>query len=222
MNTKRTHALTNFPSFFSPKSATPCYYNISLFDSDGKLKGEKKISLPVFGSFEVKPEKLFNFEMPTYGMVAIKILPTKHFSFSDRHLGVISSHFYAFYHDEKMKSVALIHPQTSVNDFPVSDKYWKSNLLINSSKVDKLEIYQLNPSGQTAETRLILFDDQQKQIAESHSVMKPRSTRKIIWDISKLDTGSYLHLEAAGLTGSNAKPLIFTHLKNGTFSASHS
>jgi hypothetical protein len=219
---KTRYSLTNFPSFFSPKQSSPCVYLVRLLDFDGNIFGNRRIEVPVFGTVEVKPEELFHSSLPEFGMISVNIRSSRFFSYADRHLGLITSHFYAFYHDEKTGSMALIHPQTSAIALPESNLFWKSNLFIPCKNLDYLELYQLNPGKISAQTTLYLSDENENRIFESESIMKPRSTRKIVWKMTNGNANRYVYISAKGMTGPNAKPLVFSYLKNGCFNASHS
>ncbi len=213
------YSLTNFPSFFSPKSATTYQYLVTLFDPDGDTVAVKNVNVPSFGTLEIQPEKLFDVSLPEFGMIAADIQPSSKFHFADRHLGVIFPHFYAFYSSPSFESMALVHPQTSMGDQPTSN-HWRSNLLINPKNLKYLELFQINPGSKAWETQLFLIDEDQNQLQESRAIMSPKSARKIHWEINP--ESKYLHVEATGLTGTNAKPLVFNNFKNGNFTACHS
>jgi len=216
------YTLTDFPSFFSPKHAADYVYNVTIYDEQGNVAGTKKMSISKFGTIEIVPEKTFDFKLPKFGMISVGIEPLKRFSFSDRHLGIIFPHFFAMYHDRDMASTILLHPQTNSMDVPEPNLEWKSNLLINTENLDRLEVYQINPSHQSADTDLMLCDQDHNVLMTSKASMKPRSTRKVEWDVSGLGQKRFLYVGSSGLTGSNAKPLVINRLTNGVFSGSHS
>jgi hypothetical protein len=216
------YTLTNFPSFFSPKHAASYVYKVSILNQNGNIVGTKKIDIPQFGTIEMIPQKIFDFKLPEFGTISVSIEPVKRFTFSDRHLGIIFARFYALYHDQNMNSMVLIHPQTFETDLPQPNRCWKSNLLIDPKTVDQIEIYQINPSEKKAHTDLILFDQDHHQIRISQAQMAPHSIRKIVWDIAELRKYQFLYLGSNGLTGTNAKPLVFNRFGKGIFSGSHS
>lgn len=218
------YSLVNFPSLFSPLTASRCIYDISLYDANGFLVGKRSIPIKPFGFFEVRPAEIFGGNLPDLGMFAAKIRSTSFLDFSDRHLGRITSHIYALYINKSQSSFALVHPQTPISGkFTVKDQ-WKSAALFDSNKIRRLVAIQLNPTDLHVESNLFLFRDgeENKRLSEINGQIPAMGSRKVEWDVRKAGiTEGQFSLGANALTTPNAKPIIFSYFEDGTFTGMH-
>jgi hypothetical protein len=219
------YTLVNFPSLFSPKTAYTCIYEVALYAENGSCVGKQSIEIKPFGSFELRPSEVFGEKLPKLGMFSARIRSASPLTFSDKHLGNITSHIYALYSDKAQQSLALVHPQTTITNTTASNVYWKSGFLWDSSSIKRVVAFQINPTPLPVETTLFLFSDADalKRVDERCAVIPPMGARKVEWDLSILElTGRFFSIGAVGLATPNAKPIVLTYFEDGTFSGMHS
>ena len=218
------YTLTNFPSLFSPSTAYKCIYDIALYNELGYCIGRNSINIAPFGSAEIIPSEVFGKNLPNLGIFTAKIRSSSRFVLSDRHLGKITSQIYALYSDKKINSLALVHPQTSLVKNHSNPTQWKSDVLLDSGKIEKLIAIQINPTNKCSESTLYLCKDNgyQQKIGEVSSKISPLGVIKVEWDIKKIGIkNGYFSIAANKLTSPNAKPIILAYFKNGSFSGMH-
>jgi hypothetical protein len=216
------YTLTNFPSLYSPLHATPCTYIIEIYDESGNLCASKKIFIDVFGSLEVQPKELFGDKLPDLGLFSARILPQNPNSLA--HLGKINSHFYALYSDKEHNSYALVHPQTYINEPRSEQQEWISGIFLDASRVSHISAIQINPTKKSVETNLFLILDESIVLDHCNrpGIIPPMGTRCVRWNIAELgfDNGNIV-VAGRGLPTNNAKPILLTFFKDGTFSGMH-
>jgi hypothetical protein len=71
---KRTvYTFVNFPSLFSPTTASACSYRLTLYDQGGNKVGSRRIGVPALGTVEVRVEDIFDLPLPEIGLVSAQI-----------------------------------------------------------------------------------------------------------------------------------------------------
>jgi hypothetical protein len=214
--------LVNFPSLYSPLNACPCIYDIELYDSNGYRIGKKSLTIEAFGSIEVRPGEFFDGPLPDFGMFTAIIRPANPASY--KHLGEISSHFYALYSDKAQNSFALVHPQTYINAPRSSSQEWVSGYILDAHKIRKIAAIQINPTKKNVDTNLFLFREgmESNRIGEMPDVIPPMGARMVEWDLTKVGIkDEYFSVAAVGFPTNNGKPIILTHFEDGSFSGMH-
>lgn len=212
----------DFPSFLSPRASNEYYYEVAAFRADGSSAGLHRIEVGSLQAREIGVEELGFSSLGNYGIVTAQIKPKRLLSYRDRHLGELTSHFYALFHSRNWQSVALVHPQTTVQVKSQPMMQWTSLRLLDFSKLVKIEVFQINPTPAAFESRLLLRSLKGAIHAVSEGVIAPFGTRQVVWDASCAPTNSLLTLSADGMTCPNGKPLVFYHFLNESFSAAHS
>lgn len=217
---KSVYTFMNFPSLYRPTGAYSCCYDLTLHDAAGETVGDAKVSVPPYASIEVRLEEVMDGLLPELGVLSAQIRPQAFFSYADRHLGTITAHFFAMYHDEGMRSVCVIHPQTELWRHTPPRPSWRSNLLIRPDGIDSLEIFQMNPASTRCSSTLSVCDPQGAPIVSATAEIEPFGARRLEWKASQFGGRPFVALTADALTAPNAKPLIFQHHASG-FSAAH-
>jgi hypothetical protein len=218
---RSVYTLINFPSLFSPASASACSYKLKLYDQDGAEVARQSVTVPPRGTVELRLETIFDVALPEIGLLSAQITAGSWLSYANRHLGPIRAHFYAMYHDAGMRSMAIVHPQSIMwKERPVPES-WRSTLVICPDKLSALEIYQINPTPMEAQTEISLRNLDGAPLVSSPALMPPRGTRRISWSMSDFGESKHVAISSEALTAPNAKPLVFQHHRAG-FSAGHS
>ena len=218
---KTKYTLVNFPSLLSPNDATDCIYTLTLYDQNGERVGVQNVRVPAMGTAEVVPETIFGRSLPEIGLLAVQIQAGSLLSYAGRHLGPIRAHFYAMYHDAKMSSMAVVHPQSVVFSARQEPTAWRSTMAICPEKLGAIELFQINPTPVEVETELSIRTLGGSRLASSAGRIQPMGIRRIFWKSSDFLDSKYVCVSSDSITAPNAKPLIFQHFKSG-FSASHS
>lgn len=219
---KRTvYTFVNFPSLYCPRTAASCHYALTLYDQDGVEVARGRVTVPPFGTAAVRLEDVLRRPLPELGLLAAQIRPSAPFSYADHHLGTITAHFYAMYHDEEMRSLSVIHPQTTLWGASPPRMPWRSNLLIRPETIEAVEIFQINPATTSAQTTLSVSSPDGKPIVSSTSRIPARGVRRIYWPAVEFRERPFVVLTADAVTAPNAKPLLFQHYQTG-FCAAHS
>jgi hypothetical protein len=219
---KRTvYTFVNFPSLFSPTTASACSYRLTLYDQGGNKVGSRRIGVPALGTVEVRVEDIFDLPLPEIGLVSAQITSGSALSYGARHLGPIRAHFYAMYHDEDMRSIAIVHPQSAMWEHSPAPESWRSSLIICPRKLKAVELFQINPTATAVQTEISICNLNDDRLASSSAQMPSRSARRISWLASDFTAHEHVVIASQSLPAPNAKPLLFQH-HNGGFSASHS
>jgi len=214
------YTLVNFPSLFAPASASACSYLLTLYDQDGMKVASRRVSVPAMGTIEIRLDKVFEMPLPEIGLLSAQISAGSRISYANRHLGPIRAHFYAMYHDENMRSMAIVHPQSIMWRQRPDPEPWRSSLVICPDKLNALEVFQINPTPSEVSTEISICSLDGVRLVSSSARMAPRATRRIHWNTA--DFGDrHVAITSEALTAPNAKPLVFQHYSGG-FSASHS
>jgi hypothetical protein len=214
--------LINFPSFFAPTRASTYRYALRVFDEQGREAGRAAVELAPYGAAEVDLRAVFGAALPRYGMVAARIHPLHFFSLRDRHLGRIRSQFFALYASAGMDSVGLVHPQTNLDAAPDPGRRWLSNLQVDPVAVQRIELFQINPGSAAVATEAFLHSADATVLASSADSIPPRGTRCAVFDLAPL--ARYHDAVSVGLHGlaaANAKPILFLHFRDGSFTCCH-
>jgi hypothetical protein len=192
-----------------------------MFSESGKLVEKKSLSLDPYCSFEVNPPVFFKNKMPQTGLFMARMRPRNFFQYSDRHLGLVTAHFYSFYQDKKTGSMALIHPQTHLQA-KVENKQWKSRVMIDRSKIKKVLILQINPTENLFENVIIFNSTNDEVLHQISFQIKPMGCNKQEIDIQSFKTISpYIYIGANRLSTDNAKPIIFLYDETDQFFGLH-
>lgn len=208
--------IINFPSFLNPDLAKKRIAIITARNFDGKEIAKTKITLDSFGSAGIKITELFPELSAAFGTISIKLKVEKKVK---KLLKDTTMHFYVFFNDDN-GSVAIIHPQSKINDEGTVD--WESNAIFDISNIQKLRFFQINPSKNPVQNSIEIIDKVTKsKIAEipnnlgSLCVVKsefyPSNTRSSAKEIFITNNVIY-----------NSKPIVFLYFKDGTFTALHS
>jgi hypothetical protein len=218
---RSVYTLVNFPSLFAPASASACSYLLTLYDQDGAKVASRRVSVPALGAIEIRLDKVLEIPLPEIGLLSVQITAGSRISYKNRHLGPIRAHFYAMYHDENMRSMAIVHPQSIVwAQRPVPES-WRSSLVICPDKLNALEVFQINPTLSEAQTEISIRSLDGVRLTSSSACMPSRAARRMHWDTSDFGQHKYIMITSEALTAPNAKPLLFQHYNSG-FSGSHS
>ena len=213
--------LTNIPSLYSPKTAYPVFYDCSLYSDSGNLLDKKTIQLEPYCSFEVNPPEFFDSIMPPTGLFVARMRPSYFFQYADRHLGVLTAHFYAFYQDIHTGSMALVHPQTHLQA-PGGNREWKSRVMIDRSKIQKVLILQINPTETAFDNEIRFYSSTDELLHQTSFHLEPMGCEKQEIDINLIKTSSpFLYIGANRLSTNNAKPIIFLYDKDHQFFGLH-
>lgn len=220
----RTHyTFVNFTSLYSPGTSEPVRYVLTLRDDRGHTVGKAKIEVPPFGSVDCDPERVFGCKLPALGSLCAQIRSRRLFSYSDKHLGKVTAHFYALYRDEGMRALSVIHPQTAIWNHTPRPERWSSNMLIPPATLESIRFLQVNPTQRPVQTEIVLRARHTGEIVErSVAAMAPMGARSVTWQTDQLSSRDMLYLTSDSLTAPNAKPLVFLFFRNGAFSAAHS
>jgi hypothetical protein len=218
------YTLVNFPSLYSPQTAYPCVYEVALYAPDGSRVGRRTLRIEPFGSVEVRPEELFGPDMPSLGMFTARIRSANPLTFAYKHLGVVTSHFYALYADKELSSFALVHPQTLVNATRGENMNWQSGYLLDAGKIRRLVAIQVNPTSQAVGVGLYLVraGARSQHLCDMDGVIPAMGARKVIWDLPAIGlTEGLFSIAARGLPTNNAKPILLTYFADGAFTGMH-
>lgn len=218
------YSLTNVPSFYSPSRAYPVIYDCSIYDQSGELLEKKAVRLAPYGSCDLVPAEFFTVDLPEFGIFVAKMKPRPFFTYSDRHLGDITAHFYSLYLDEVTGSLALVHPQTTLNPSKWgNERKWKSGLLIDLRKMSKILIMQINPTKDYFLNRVGIYDEDGLELGGADFKISPMGClAKEVLSIDLSGGNKFIYLAAERLSSENTKPIIFLYDKEGNFSGLHS
>ena len=218
------YTLVNFPSLYSPQMAHACVYDVSLHAADGRRVASRTVRIEPFGSPEVKPEELFGANLPDLGMFTARIRSASRFTFAYKHLGVVTSHFYALYADREGSSLALVHPQTLVNAARGEHMHWQSGYLLDARSIRKLVAIQINPTSRAVDAGLHLFRPgaRAESVCAMDGIIPAMGSRKVVWDLPACGiTEGLFSIAARGLPTNNAKPILLTYFADGSFTGMH-
>ncbi len=218
------YTLVNFPSLYSPSTAHPCIYDIALYSADGRRIGRRELHIASYGSLEVRPEEIFGADLPELGMFTARIRSASALTFAYKHLGTVTSHFYALYSDRKDSSLALVHPQTLINAASGAQMAWESGYLLDAARIRKLVAIQVNPTSAAAASSLHLVraDADAERIDIRTGLVPSMGARKVSWDLTAIGlTRGLFFIAANGLPTTNAKPVLLTHFEDGSFTGMH-
>jgi hypothetical protein len=219
------YTFVNFPSLYSPATSEHVRYELTLRDTDGRVARRGSLDVSAFGSVDCDPETVFGADLPSLGSISAQIRSGRRLAYSDKHLGKLTAHFYALYHDADMRALSVIHPQTAMwkRSTHVDNDKWASNMLIPPSKLSCIRLLQVNPTRDVRHTEIVLRSlDGGNVVASSAARMAPMSTRSIQWETETLPSQEMVYIASDSLTAPNAKPLVFLFFRNGAFSAAHS
>jgi hypothetical protein len=218
------YTLVNFPSLYSPRTAHPCVYDVALYAADGVRVGRRALPIVAFGSVEVRPEELFGPNLPVLGMFTARIRAASPLTFAYKHLGLVTSHFYALYADREASSLALVHPQTLVNAPSGENMNWRSGYLLDAGKIRKLVAIQINPTSQAVDVGLYLVraEGRGDHLCDENGLIPGMGSRKVVWDLPAAGlTHGLFSIAARGLPTNNAKPILLTYFADGSFTGMH-
>ena len=217
------YSLTNVPSFYSPTHAYPVIYECSIYDQSGVLLEQKPVRLAPYGAYDLVPATFFKVDLPEFGLFVAKMRPESFFTYSDRHLGEVTAHFYALYLDEVTGSLALIHPQTTLNPAKWSnERRWKSGLLIDLGKLSKILIMQINPTKEFFSNRVGIYGEDGVELGGADFQISPMGCQaQEVFARDLRGTNKLIYIAAQKLSSENTKPIIFLYDKENNFSGLH-
>jgi len=214
--------LVNFPSFLAPAQGVDYRYTVSVFDEDGRETGSTVVDVPRYGATEVELAEVFAERLPAMGMLAVSIRPARFLSLRDRHLGRIRPHFFTLFSSPGMESVGLVHPQTHLNAPAAPERRWLSNLLIDASAVERVELFQVNPGRVPVDTEAFLHGAQGTVLARSSARIPARGTRRVVFELKPFAAEHpSVSVGLHGLAAANGKPILFLHFRDGSFTCCH-
>jgi len=212
------YTFTNFASLYCPDQARPCTYSVVLFDECGNPVKNTTLTVPPFGTTEFSPVEYFSGSLPEVGLIATELVDWDTPAYL--HLGVLRPYFYAMYHDDGLRSIAIVHPHTTLRKTAPETIPWRSSHVVCTDEIDGLEVFQINPLTEERETSISVCDLEGKIKVTSAARMPPRGVRRIFWNVGEFGEGRHVSLSSVTLTAPNAKPLIFQH-RSGNFTAAH-
>ncbi len=217
------YGLTNIPSLYSPHKAYPVIYDCSIYDQSGVLLESKSVKLAPYGSYDLVPAKFFKRTLPEFGLFVAKMIPESFFTYSDKHLGEITAHFYALYSDKKSGSLALVHPQATLHSAKWSaEREWRSGLLIDSSKLSKILIMQINPTKEYFSNRVEIYNQDGVDLGGVNFNIPPMGCEaKEVWAKDLSHDCKMIHIRSKKLSAENTKPIIFIYDENDNFFGLH-
>jgi hypothetical protein len=224
LNDRRTTrlGLVNFPSFLAPTRGIEYRYALRAFDESGREAGRMVVDLARYGSAEVDLRAVFGGKLPNCGMLAARIHPLNFFSLRDRHLGRIRPHFFTLYASEGMESIGLVHPQTNLGAAAEPARRWVSNLEVDVSLVERLELFQINPGRAAVHSEAFLQSSDGTVLARSASHIPPRGTRRVEFELARVaEHHKVVSVGLQGLPAANGKPILFLHFPDGSFTCCH-
>ena len=217
------YSLTNIPSLYSPVKAYPVIYDCRIYDQSGKLIESRSVKLAPYGSYDLVPAKFFNSVLPEFGLFVAKMRPESFFTYSDKHLGEITAHFYALYSDEKTGSLALIHPQSTL--YPAkwsAGRDWRSGFLIDSGALSKILIIQINPTKEYFSNRVEIYNEDGVNLGGVNFNIPPMGCEaKEVWAKDLSHDRKMIHIRSKKLSAENTKPIIFIYDYNHNFLGLH-
>ena len=169
------YTLTNFASMFAPQEARPMTYAVKLLDETGAEVASQDVTIAPFGTADFFPNERFSETLPELGLLTAELRDYDGPAFE--HLGLLRPYFYAIYHDDGMRSVAVVHPQTTFLDAAPAGASWRSSHIVACGDVQALEVFQINPTNETRETAVAVCDLGGEVKASSAAAMGPRSVR---------------------------------------------
>jgi hypothetical protein len=211
----------NFVSLYAPKTPVGCVYKVTAFTADGVRVDEVKVPVDPYGSAEVDLAELFGDRLSIYGMFAATMALRPFYSYCGNHLGLLTPHYLTLYKSQDMRSMALIHCLSKLNDEAVPHFHWRATVPIDTGKLAALEIYQVNPGSAPVSSELFLEDLEGKRVVAERAVISPRATRRLCWPRDRFAARRYVRFGALGLTAVNAKPLVFMRFLDGTLTGQH-
>ena len=214
------YTFINFPSFFSPRTASSYRYVVALRDGNGKLVGETEVIVPPMGTVNFRPAEHFK-TLPDIGMLTVSIRPTNFLSIADKHLGRLTAHFYALYRSRDWSSLGLVHPQSAAGALPVPDFRWASSQWIDPANVRSVDVYQINPGPEPCPTEARLEEVDGAVLERSFAVLPPWGARSVSFALPETQA-PFLRIGLHGMPGENGKPLLFFRFNDGSFSVAHS
>lgn len=217
---KSRYSLTNFASLYAPGDAKALNYTIRLLDAAGSEVYADDITVPPFGTADYSPAERFSGELPELGLFVTELGELPEGAFAG--FGMLRPYFYALYHDSGMQSAAVVHPQTTFLSNAPAGASWQSSLVMPVAGLERIELFQINPSDETRATSVSVCRLDGTQLATSTAEMTAQSVRRIEWATAEFarETGPYVCIGSAAMTAPNAKPLLFQH-RAGGFTAAH-
>ncbi len=217
------YSISNFPSFLDPTNAKTCICTAVLFNQDGQKVFETKLKMKPFETMDINFADLMkNGAPPKFGLAVFKVEPENGIFFPHPNLERLTSHFFSTFFDKNGSVCGLIHPQSVFKPDPKPGLYWESNLKMDSTDLEWIELYQINPSTEPVQSKILLMDDKQKSIYSRDEIIKPFASRFCKIDAKSLSGSSKVHVALDGIAGENCKPIVFFKNKSNLVSAVHS
>jgi hypothetical protein len=213
------YTLLNFPSLFVPGSPQVCDYELTLRDQSGIVLGTEIVTVPPFGAHAVRLTDVFKSSLPELGLMSAKIYPHDEEAIS--HLGALRPYFYAMYHDADMRSMAIVHPQSTVLTYRPAQTRFRSSFVVPTDVVEGLEIFQINPVPAECKASISVVSMDGTRLISSDDLIPGLGARRVYWRTARFQDHPFVSLASDSMTAGNAKPLLFQHSANG-FTAAHS
>lgn len=223
--------INNFYSVLLPELQTQARLFLQFFRADGRPLVHKEIDLAHFGSKCVSVSQIFKQQgiQSEFGMVTVHLIPRSPRKITYRQLERVASHFFQFFLD-KNGSISQIHPSTHLesNTNPTDEAYW-SVQAIQPEGLEKIVLYQCNPTTKDQRLTHHLVDMSSKREyarrelnIPAHGVFRVEFEMESI--ASSLDNQSLSTMQfyAKPLPAPNAKPMLKRVFKSGLYSMSHS
>jgi hypothetical protein len=223
--------INNFYTFLAPGLAGAAEAVVRVFDTSGRCLLTEKFTLERYGSLGLSVDELLrrhSVECPLgLATCVVRFLPASGAEAAQlKQLGRITSQFFAYYLGRRREAMALIHPQTVVNqsgNVEMDAVGWRSCQGIRTFGLQSVRVYQANHSVQPSEVRYSLHrsaDD--TEVASATARVAPCSAAMADFDtLCWASTDDEMYLRVNRLPTPNGKPLLMRRFANHLFSMSH-
>lgn len=218
-----TICINNFFSFLFPDYKCSSLVDYFLVNSSGATIYKSSFELPYNGSkFFSLREILLNEQIATeIGSIYLSAVPKSDELLNSDYAGKITSHFYTQYKSLINGSIALVHPQATMNSKPFTALSWKSSYLIDTNNIKNLRFYQCNHRQENTSVLYSLFDLNENLIIEKRLDISHLASSYVEFSKEELGQTDVLKLIVDRLPCGNSKPLVMKLFENDTFSILH-
>ncbi len=219
-------AINNFISFLSPLSDSAGKLILRIFTKDGKRSKKIILKLDKMQSEFLKVSdllKTINIKSEM-GIVSCRFVPNNLFQKDHKSLGITFPQPFLYYFN-KLGSISLVHPLSIVARQKPSKK-WISNQSIRCKNLNKIHLYQCNPSYRDHTTIFSLSDLSSGKVYQKKELFIPSmGVSQLTFDLNlleDLDEFVSFQLSCNSLPSPNSKPMICREFDHQMMSMSHS
>lgn len=223
--------INNFYSVLTPEVPVPAVGELTVRDGAGRALFSEEVRLEAHGSVALSVRDLLAAHGTTspVGLASLQLRPRVRGAEAAafKKMGTIASHFFTYYLDRSSEAMAIIHPQSTINQTPGDVRWpngWRTGQTIATHGLAAVELYQANHAREPAHVTYTLAD---------FATGAPLATRSL--DVGGLGVGvatfrtadlgrlpPTVHFTADRLPTPNGKPLLMRRYPGGRFSMSHS